>query len=91
MDRQTFEAELVRDGYEVVENGMRPGTFNPDHEHPFDARLFVLDGEITVAFDGESKTCRAGDSFALAAFVTHSETVGPDGVSYVAGRRSPGA
>ena len=91
MDRQTFEAELARDGYEARENAMQPGAFNSDHEHPFDARLLVLAGEMTVAFDGQSKTCRPGDSFELAAFVTHSETVGPNGVSYVAGRRKPGA
>lgn len=91
MDRQTFEANLQRDGFEVRENSLKPDTNNPEHEHPFDARLLVLDGEMTVEYDGQSKTCRAGDSFELPAYVTHSEVVGPNGVSYVAGRRAPKA
>ncbi len=87
MDRQTFEAELSRDGYELKENAMAAGTVNADHTHPFDARLFVLSGEIAVAYGGETHVCRAGDTFSLGANVAHSERVGPDGVSYVAGRR----
>lgn len=87
MDRSTFEAELARDGYECRESGMDAGTFNDTHTHPFDARLFVTAGEITVTFEGAEKTCRAGDSFSLSANIPHTERVGAEGVSYVAGRR----
>ena len=66
---------------------MDANTFNDVHTHPFDARLFVTEGEMTVSFEGSEKTCRAGDTFSLAANVPHTEKVGPDGVSYVAGRR----
>ena len=31
MDRTTFEAELHRDGYQVVVNTMQPGAINPEH------------------------------------------------------------
>ena len=87
MDRATFEAELTRDGYACRESGMDANTFNDTHTHPFDARLFVTAGEITVNFEGSEKTCRPGDSFSLAANIPHTEKVGPEGVSYVAGRR----
>ena len=87
MDRQQFEAELQKDGFSVREASMDAGTFNADHTHPFDARLFILDGEISVSYEGQTKTCRAGDVFSLDANILHSESVGPNGVSYVAGRR----
>lgn len=87
MDRETFEAGLKADGFEMREASMAPGTTNDEHTHPFDARLLILEGEITVAHEGQSQTCRAGDVFSLAAGVPHTETVGPAGVSYVAGRR----
>lgn len=86
MDRATFEAELARDGYTCRESGMDAGTFNDTHTHPFNARLFVTAGEITVTFGSEEKTCSAGDTFSLSANVPHTERVGAEGVSYVAGR-----
>ena len=50
-------------------------------------QLLVTQGEISVTVDGETTTCRAGDRFALEANRVHSEVVGPEGVSYVVGRR----
>ena len=48
MDRTVFEAELQRDGYQVVVNTMQPGAINPEHAHDFDARLMVVAGEMTI-------------------------------------------
>ena len=42
MDRTAFEAELQRDGYQIVTNTMPPGAINPEHAHDFDARLLVV-------------------------------------------------
>lgn len=88
MDKATFAEEIARDGYELVEASMDANLFNDTHTHPFDARLFVTSGELTVTFGGETKTCRAGDTFSLAANTEHTEKVGPDGVAYIAGRRA---
>ena len=87
MDRAQFEASLAADGFSLRESSMEAGTHNPDHTHPFSARLLVLSGEISVSYDGQTKTCRAGDHFALDANILHSEKVGPKGVSYVARRK----
>ena len=51
MDRATFEAELQRDGYQIVVNTMQPDAVNPEHAHDFDARLLVVAGEMTVMVD----------------------------------------
>ena len=47
MDRATFEGELSRDGFEIVSISMQPDVVNPEHVHPFDARVLVVDGAMT--------------------------------------------
>jgi quercetin dioxygenase-like cupin family protein len=89
MDRTAFEAELQRDGYQVVQNTMQPGAINPEHAHDFDARLLVVDGEMTVVVDAERSTYKVGDTFSMTHGRRHSEHAGPNGATYVAGRRKP--
>ena len=48
MDRIEFKEKMERDGFTVSEKSMAAGTVNQDHTHPFDARLFILDGHITI-------------------------------------------
>src|ERR1700741_4202715 len=89
MDRTAFEAELQRDGYQVVVNTMQPGAINPEHQHDFDARLLVVDGEMTVVVGDQGRTYRVGDPFSMTHGSRHSEQAGPAGATYVAGRRKP--
>ncbi|HZT88225.1 MAG TPA: cupin domain-containing protein [Stellaceae bacterium] len=88
MDQTTFESELRRDGYaDIVDRRMEANQFNPDHAHEFDARVLVLEGEMTITHSGTAHTYRAGDMCALAAGTVHSERCGPAGARYLAGRR----
>jgi quercetin dioxygenase-like cupin family protein len=89
MDRATFEAELQRDGYQIVVNTMQPDAINPEHAHDFDARLLVVAGEMTVMVDEQRNTYRVGDTFSMTHGCRHSEHAGPQGATYVAGRRKP--
>ena len=62
--------------------------------HPFDARVLVVDGAMTVdREDTGARTFQAGESFELHAGCRHSETAGTAGATYVAGppraRQSP--
>jgi quercetin dioxygenase-like cupin family protein len=92
MNRTDFETELRREGYgEVVDRRMAAGVLNPEHQHEFDARLLVLEGEMTIARDGGEEVYHAGDTFAMTAGCLHTERGGPDGVRYLAGRRYPQA
>jgi len=90
MDAAAFEAELRRDGYEVLHRELGPGVAVPEHSHPWDVRLLVLEGEITVECEGQRRTCGAGDTFGLEAGLRHSELHGPQGVRLIAGRRHIG-
>lgn len=88
MDRAAFEAELAREGRQVVCVTMPPNKLNPEHAHDFDARVMVVEGEMTVAFADRTITCRSGDSFMVQPGQRHSEQAGPQGATYVAGRRT---
>jgi quercetin dioxygenase-like cupin family protein len=89
MDRSVFEAELQRDGYQVVVNTMQPDAINPEHVHDFDARLLVVVGEMTIHAEGERNTYRVGDTFSMQHGCRHAEHAGPEGATYFAGRRKP--
>jgi len=87
MTREQFEADLKADGYQIVYGGFRANHENPDHTHPWHARVMVIGGEITITRDGKPEKFRAGDSCSVPANYPHSEIVGPQGVAYIAGRK----
>ncbi len=90
MDRLGFEAELRRDGYSVVNASLTPNLKVANHCHDFDARLFVLGGEITITRDNKPETFRAGQCCEVPANCMHAEHVGSEGVAYLSGRRRNG-
>ena len=90
MERTEFEAALVRDGFTVVSVTMQPNAINPEHMHPFDARLLVAEGSMTVAREGApTRTYQAGETYEMPVGCRHSETAGEAGAIYVAGRLVP--
>jgi mannose-6-phosphate isomerase-like protein (cupin superfamily) len=90
MDRLEFESDLRRDGFSVVFASLKPNTNAANHCHDFDARLFVLGGEITITRDNNAETFRAGQCCEVSAGCMHAEHVGPEGVAYISGRRRNG-
>ncbi len=87
MDRLEFEADLRRDGYRVVNSSVKPNLVAPNHCHDFDAKAFVLGGEITITRDNTPSTFGAGQCFEVPAGCMHAEHVGPEGVALISGRR----
>jgi quercetin dioxygenase-like cupin family protein len=87
MNRAEFEADLRHEGYEVREGGIEPNVYRESHTHDFDARVFVLDGSITLVFGQDRCVYGPGDSCNVPAGTPHEEHSGADGVRYVAGRR----
>ncbi len=89
MDEAQYRQQLAEQGYgepSLVE--WDAGTVNDTHSHEFSASILVLDGEITVTLADGTVTCGPGDTFALAAGIPHAETVGLEGVRFLAGRKS---
>ncbi len=88
MDERSFKERLARDGFgEAVSREWEAGTVNGSHTHDFAASALVISGEITVTTEDGATTCRAGDSFTLAAGIAHTESVGGDGVRFLVGRK----
>lgn len=88
MDEQSFKERLAREGFgEAVLREWEAGTVNGSHTHDFAVSALVTSGDITVTTDDGATTCRAGDSFTLAAGVAHTETVGGDGVRFLVARK----
>lgn len=91
MDKAEFEAGLRADGYRVVNTSIKPNLNSGNHCHDFDAKAFVLGGEITITRDNTPVTFRAGQCFEVPAGYQHAEYVGPEGVALLSGRRRKGA
>ena len=90
MDRVEFESALRQHGYlEVVDRRMEPSSFSPEHAHEFDARVLILEGEMTIIGNRAEQTYRAGDTFAMNAGRRHAQQGGPQGVQFLVGRRYP--
>ena len=87
MDKETFEAELKREGYEVLTNTTPGPKANPEHTHPFDVKAMVLEGAITLGSNNTSRTFTAGDIFTMARGCPHTESYGPEGAVILSGRR----
>ncbi|HXY41108.1 MAG TPA: cupin domain-containing protein [Vicinamibacteria bacterium] len=89
MDTKAFEASLTRDGYQRIETKELPRGHRADsHAHDYSVRALVLDGEITLAWNGAWRSFTAGEVFTMEAGCAHTEAVGPDGVRYLVGRRT---
>jgi mannose-6-phosphate isomerase-like protein (cupin superfamily) len=89
MNRAEFEADLRREGYELREGKIEPNVHRDAHAHGFDARLFVLEGSVTLVFGTERFICGPGDSCNVPAGTMHEEHTDAEGVRFLAGRRPP--
>ena len=87
MDTQVFEAELQRDGYDVVTNTTPGAKVNPEHSHPFDVRAMVVKGALTLTRDGASRTYKPGETFAMPRGCLHHESYGDEGAVVLLGRK----
>ena len=88
MNRADFEADLRQQGYELREGEIKPNDHRAAHAHGFDARLFILDGAITLVLDDDRRAYGPGESCTIPAGTMHEEHTEADGVRYLAGRRS---
>ncbi|MBT5665018.1 MAG: cupin, partial [Rhodospirillaceae bacterium] len=53
----------------------------------FTARGLILSGSFALGCHGGSTTYQQGDVFELKAGTPHTETAGPDGASFLVGRK----
>ena len=87
-DTSAFEAKVTAEGYEVFRKTLGPEEGLGDHAHDYDVWGLVTAGEFRISCGGSTRSYRAGEEFLLAAESEHSEAAGPEGCSFVVGRRA---
>ncbi|GAB3491244.1 hypothetical protein GCM10027399_09150 [Curvibacter fontanus] len=88
MDPELFRQQLQAAGFEQITLVTRePEGFLDAHTHPFEARALILSGEITLVCQGQEQRYRPGEIFHLALAEPHTERYGPQGVTYLVGRK----
>jgi mannose-6-phosphate isomerase-like protein (cupin superfamily) len=88
MDEKRLAKDLERDGFRhtyVWEDG--PNGSYPDHTHATETAHIILNGEMTLTMDGESRTYHAGERCDVPAGAVHSARMGPGGCRYLIGER----
>jgi quercetin dioxygenase-like cupin family protein len=67
------------------------GGFVDTHSHPFEAMALITQGEIRIRLGADAGVAASvygvGDVFHLAHGELHAEWYGPEGVSYLVGRK----
>ncbi|MDR5855701.1 cupin domain-containing protein [Caballeronia sp. LZ062] len=88
MQRDEFLAQLSAEGFPEAVTVTREANGSLDeHAHPFEAKALIVEGQITLRIGDEARLYRVGDVFHLPANVEHTEQYGPQGVSYLVGRK----
>jgi quercetin dioxygenase-like cupin family protein len=87
MDATAFEAELKRDGFEVVHGEAEKGPDAPMHVHDFDLRFLVIDGAFTLVLENERRLHNPGDVCVVPRNVMHNEILATQHLRFVAGQR----
>ena len=88
MDAATFRERLATDGFdEVLDRTIEPGVANELHEHPYDARLFIVAGELILGTPEGDITFGPGTVCDVPRGNRHRERYGDTGATLVIGRR----
>ncbi|MDB5804368.1 MAG: Cupin 2 conserved barrel domain protein [Betaproteobacteria bacterium] len=88
MQRAEFESAIRGEGFAEIIGKTAPPDFEAKpHTHPWDVRILVLEGQMTVVKQGVPHVCNPGDTFSMDAHCEHFEKYGAAGSTYVLGRR----
>lgn len=88
MDEEKLARTLAQEGFRytyVWHDG--PHVSYPDHTHPVETAHVILNGEMMLTMDGESRTYREGERCDVPAETLHSARIGPSGCRYLIGER----
>ena len=88
MNEARFQKQLQEEGFETLyiwEDG--PDTYYSEHRHQGDSAHIILDGEMALAMDGDTRTYRPGDRVDVPAGRAHTAKMGPKGCRYLIGEK----
>lgn len=87
-DVKELERELAREGlgdFFVWRDG--PNAFYPNHTHGELTAHIILEGEMTLTCQGQTRTYHAGERVDVPAQTVHSARMGPQGCRYLIGQK----
>ena len=88
MKKEKFIQLLASEGFpEPIEVVRDRNTVTEPHSHPFEAKAFILEGQIDIVINNQRTVYLAGDVFHLPANLVHAESYGSKGVKYLVGRK----
>ena len=88
MNKAQFIQLLEQEGYpQPIEVQQVPNGSLGDHAHPFAVKALVIEGSIDLTIQEKTRTYEPGDIFQLGFEELHTESYGPDGVTYLASRK----
>jgi quercetin dioxygenase-like cupin family protein len=80
--------EMLEDeGFTVARWRDEPNARYATHLHRDQEVCVVLEGSMTFVTNGDKRTLRAGDRLDIAPDTTHEAFVGPEGCTYLTGRK----
>jgi mannose-6-phosphate isomerase-like protein (cupin superfamily) len=88
MDLAALERQLHDEGFlhtYVWQDG--PHASYSDHTHPSETAHIILEGQMTLATAGQTRTYAAGERCDVPAGVVHSARMGPHGCRYLIGEK----
>lgn len=89
MNRVQFIQRLQETGFpDPIEVQQLPNGGLGDHAHPFAVQALVIEGYIDIKIAGKLQRYAQGDIFQLSCNELHAERYGPEGVKYLASRKS---
>ncbi|ABE35733.1 conserved hypothetical protein [Paraburkholderia xenovorans LB400] len=88
MNRNAFTESLTKEGFpDAVVVTREANAEMAVHEHPFEAKALILEGEMSIRVGDEERAYHVGEVFHLLPNKPHSERYGPNGVTYLVGRK----
>ena len=83
-----FTAQAMDDGFdEIIQRDWAPNLVIEKHTHPFDARVQVATGQVTLSLDNGVQKFEAGQCFYIARGTEHAEQYGAEGATFWVARK----
>ncbi len=84
-----FSAQAMDDGFdEIIQKDWAPNLVIEKHTHPFDARVQVASGQVTLTLASGSQSFATGQGFFIPRDTEHAEQYGPNGARFWVARKS---
>lgn len=85
---EAYRSAALAEGFDEVQERQWPANAELDeHTHDFSLKARVIQGDMWLTVDGETRHLRPGDEFSLARNHPHAERYGPAGAAYWVARK----